>query len=118
MGFEQLLHLKFGNSSFIYAFKAIHSVGIKVFILFLVLRDRVSLCSSDYLGTRSIDQTSLELKMLYLPASAAQVLGLKACTTAARLIEKFLKIYSSLCQAVMAHAFNPSIRQAEAGRSL
>jgi hypothetical protein len=44
-----------------------------------VFRDRVSLCSPGCPGTHSVDQTGLELRNP--PASASQVLGLKACTT-------------------------------------
>jgi hypothetical protein len=47
-------------------------------------RDRVSLCSPGCPRTHSVDQAGLELGNP--PASASQVLGLKACTTAARLI--------------------------------
>jgi hypothetical protein len=43
----------------------------------LVFRDRVSLCSSGCPGTHSVDQAGLELRNP--PASASQVLGLKAC---------------------------------------
>jgi hypothetical protein len=46
---------------------------------FLVFRDRVSLCSSGCPGTHSVDQAGLEL--INPPASASQVLGLKACAT-------------------------------------
>jgi hypothetical protein len=49
------------------------------FVLFFVFQDRVSLCSPGCPGTHSVDQAGLELR--YLPASASQVLGLKACTT-------------------------------------
>ena len=52
-------------------------------ILFFFLRDRVSLCSPDCAGTHSVGQAVLELRNL--PASASQKLGLKACTTSARL---------------------------------
>jgi hypothetical protein len=45
----------------------------------LVFRDRVSLYSSGCPGTHFVDQAGLELRNL--PASASQVLGLKACTT-------------------------------------
>jgi hypothetical protein len=38
--------------------------------------DRVSLCNSGYPGTHSVD-----LEFRNLPASASQVLGLKACST-------------------------------------
>jgi hypothetical protein len=48
-------------------------------LLFFVFRDRVSLCSPGCPGTHSVDQAGLELKNP--PASASQVLGLKACAT-------------------------------------
>jgi hypothetical protein len=44
-----------------------------------VFRDRVSLYSSGCPGTHFVDQAGLELRNP--PASASQVLGLKACTT-------------------------------------
>jgi hypothetical protein len=47
--------------------------------IFLVFRDRVSLCSSGCPGTHSVDQAGLKLRNL--PASASQVLGLKVCAT-------------------------------------
>jgi hypothetical protein len=51
------------------------------FFFFGFLRqDRVSLCSPGCPGTHSaVDQAGLELRNL--PASASQVLGLKACAT-------------------------------------
>jgi hypothetical protein len=49
------------------------------FFFFLVFRDRVSLCSLGCPGTHSVDQAGLELRNS--PASASQVLGLKACAT-------------------------------------
>jgi hypothetical protein len=52
-------------------------------LVFLVFRDRVSLCSSGCPGTHSVDQAGLELRNL--PASASQVLGLKACVSTVRL---------------------------------
>jgi hypothetical protein len=51
------------------------------FFIFLVFRDRVSLCSPGCPGTHSVEQAGLELRNL--PASASQVLELKACTTTA-----------------------------------
>ena len=45
-------------------------------------RDQVSLCSPGCPGTHFIDQAGLELRNT--PASASQVLGLKACATTAR----------------------------------
>jgi hypothetical protein len=47
-----------------------------------VFRDRVSLCSPGCPGTHSVDQAGLELRNP--PASAFQVLGLKACATTAQ----------------------------------
>ena len=46
---------------------------------FLFFQDRVSLCSPGCPGTHFVDQCGLKLRNL--PASASQVLGLKACTT-------------------------------------
>jgi hypothetical protein len=45
----------------------------------LVFRDRVSLCSLGCPGTHFVNQAGLELRNP--PASASQVLGLKACAT-------------------------------------
>jgi hypothetical protein len=50
--------------------------------------DRVSLCSPGCPGTHSVDQASLELRDLL--DSASQMLGLKACTTTARILFFFL----------------------------
>jgi hypothetical protein len=58
-----------------------------VFCLFLLLflyfafQGRVSLCSPDCPGSHSVHQAGL--KLIDLPASASQVLGLKACATTA-----------------------------------
>ena len=52
---------------------------IYLFCFFFFFRDRVSLCSPGCSGTHSVDQVGLELRDL--PASASQVLRLKACTT-------------------------------------
>jgi hypothetical protein len=49
------------------------------FFSLLVFRDRVSLCGSVCPGTHSVDQAGLELRNS--PASASQVLRLKACAT-------------------------------------
>jgi hypothetical protein len=51
--------------------------------LFFVFQERVSLCSFGCPGTHFVDQVGLELRNP--PASASQVLGLKACATTARL---------------------------------
>jgi hypothetical protein len=49
------------------------------FFFFSFFRDRVSLCSPGCPGAHSVDQADLELRNP--PASASQVLGLKACAT-------------------------------------
>jgi hypothetical protein len=49
------------------------------FCFLFVFWDRVSLCSPGCPGTHSVDQAGLELRSP--PASASQVLGLKACAT-------------------------------------
>jgi hypothetical protein len=54
------------------------SILFYLFIYF-VFRDRVSLYSSGCPGTHFVDQAGLELRNP--PASASQVLGLKACAT-------------------------------------
>jgi hypothetical protein len=56
---------------------------------FCVFRDRVSLYSPGCTGTHYVDQAGLELRNL--PASASQVLGLKACSTTAQLELSLLK---------------------------
>ena len=61
-----------------------------VFLFVLVFGDRVSLCSPGCPGTHSVDQAGLKLRNL--PVSASQVLGLKACTTTARLDIFSLKV--------------------------
>jgi hypothetical protein len=53
-----------------------------------VVQDRVSPCSPGCPGTHFVDQAGLELRNP--PASASQVLGLKACAITAQLISKFL----------------------------
>jgi hypothetical protein len=50
-----------------------------LFFCFLFLRDSVSLYSPGCPGTHFVDRAGLELRNL--PASASQVLGLKACAT-------------------------------------
>jgi hypothetical protein len=62
------------------------------FFFFNVFRDRVSLCSSGCPGTHSVDQAGLELRNL--PASASQVLGLKAHATTAWLRQLKKKIFN------------------------
>jgi hypothetical protein len=59
-------------------------VGGGVVLSFVCLfGDRVSLCSPGCPGTHSVDQAGLELRNL--PASASQVLELKACATTTQL---------------------------------
>jgi hypothetical protein len=60
------------------------------YFLFL-FPDRVSLCSPGCPGTHSLNQVGLKLRNP--PASASQVLGLKACTTTA---QQFLLILDGL----------------------
>jgi hypothetical protein len=73
--------------------KCIITPFICLFIyLFLVFRDRISLFSPNCPGTHSVDQAGLELRNL--PASASQVLALKACATTARLSHQFYHIKS------------------------
>jgi hypothetical protein len=52
-------------------------------LLILVFRDRVTLYTPGCPGTHFVDQAGLKLRNL--PASASQVLGLKACATTTRL---------------------------------
>jgi hypothetical protein len=70
--------------SFIYLF---------IYLFILVFWDRVSLYSSGCPGTHSVDQAGLELRNP--PASASQVLGLKACATTARPILWFIMLVFS-----------------------
>jgi hypothetical protein len=65
-------------------------VFVFVFLSFL---DRVSLCSAGCPGTHSVGQAGLELRISR--ASAAQMLGLKACATMPS-FTKFLNI--QLCR--------------------
>jgi hypothetical protein len=62
--------------------------GIPFPFFFLVFRDRVSLCSPGCPGTHSVDQAGLELRSL--PASASQVLGLKARATMSHWISQII----------------------------
>ena len=56
-------------------------ITLKTFFLFLFFQDRVSLCSPGWPGTHFVGQASLYLRNS--PASASQVLGLKAWVTTA-----------------------------------
>jgi hypothetical protein len=67
--------------------KAISPASIIPFFfvcLFFIFQDRVSLYGPGCPGTSSVDQAGLKLRNL--PASASQMLGLKACTTTPGLI--------------------------------
>jgi hypothetical protein len=58
------------------------------FVLFLFcFQDKVSLCSPGCPGTHTVDQAGLELRNP--PASASQVLGLKACAITAKQLCSF-----------------------------
>jgi hypothetical protein len=58
-----------------------------------VFQDRVSLCSPGCPGTHFVDQSGLELRNP--PASASQVLGLKACATIAWQTKNFLNTHTT-----------------------
>jgi hypothetical protein len=97
-----------------YHVKMIHVLFVLVFLLFccccyyccfvlfcfvLFFRYRVSLCSPGCPRAHSVDQAGLELRNL--PASASQVLRLKACTTTVWHDTCFkVNISSSLCNNV------------------
>jgi hypothetical protein len=83
-----------------------------------VFRDRVSLCSSGCPGTHFVDQTGLELRTL--PAVCAHLVISRLKGPKKKKIEKEKRKKDILMfgQAVVAHAFNPSTWEAEAGRSL
>jgi hypothetical protein len=68
-------------------------------------QDRVSLCSPGYPGTHFVDQAGLQLKNL--PASASQVLGLKACATTPSNIQ-ILNIIVCVCVCQAQLTFNDS----------
>jgi hypothetical protein len=57
--------------------------GCYLFVCLFVCFDRVFMGSLGCSGTHSVDQAGLELRNL--PASASQVLGLKACATTAQI---------------------------------
>jgi hypothetical protein len=63
---------------------------------FCFFRDRVSLYSPDWPRTHFVDQAGLKLRNP--PASASQVLGLKACATTPGLRLSFLLVYFNLKQ--------------------
>jgi hypothetical protein len=61
-------------------------------LLLFFLQNRVSLYSPGCPGTHFVDQADLKLRNL--PASASQVLGLKACATTTRHACHILKLQS------------------------
>jgi hypothetical protein len=61
----------------------------KPFFFLSFFQDRVSLYSPGCPGTHSVDQAGLDFELRNPPASASQVLGLKACATNARLESLF-----------------------------
>jgi hypothetical protein len=80
-----VLHLKERTrvKTYTYLFFCLFVLGFG----FLVFQDRVSLCSPGCPGTHSVDQAGLELRNP--PASASEVLGLKACATTAQLYDRW-----------------------------
>jgi hypothetical protein len=72
------------------------------FLFFFFFQDRVSLYNPSCPGTHSVDQAGLELRNL--PASASQVLGLKACTTIARL---YISLVLLECRTFLLHSERP-----------
>jgi hypothetical protein len=64
--------------------------GKSLLFFFFFPRVRVSLYSSGCPGTHFVDQAGLELRNL--PASASQVLGLKACATTALMKSLLLRL--------------------------
>jgi hypothetical protein len=58
-------------------------IFLNIYLFILVFQDRASLYSPGCPGTHSVDQAGLELRNP--PASASQVLGLKACATTSQL---------------------------------
>ena len=69
-------------------------------LLLFFLQDSFSLCSSSRPGTHSLDQAGLKFRDL--PASASQVLGLKACATSA---SSFLIHHSPMTLMMLLYAF-------------
>jgi hypothetical protein len=74
------LHVSINKQGFLLFFFPLIFVFV-LFCLFLVFKDKVSLCSHGCPRTHSVDQARLQLRTL--PASASQVLGLKSCATTA-----------------------------------
>jgi hypothetical protein len=71
-------------------FSLIYLKLLSLFIIIIIwfFETGFPLCSPGCPGTHSVDQAGFEIRNL--PASASQVLGLKACTTTARLITTVL----------------------------
>jgi hypothetical protein len=94
--------------SLIYLSVVAHSfVFIYLFIyLFRVFRDRVFLCSPGCPGTHFVDQAGLELR--HPPASASQVLGLKAWATTPVLFIYLFTLHLSNALLPVTPSHNPS----------
>ena len=73
-----------------------HSQLDRLLFSFLFFQDRISLCSCGCPGIQSVVQAALELRNL--PASASQVLGLKACATMPGSISLILKPFNPVVQ--------------------
>jgi hypothetical protein len=75
---------------------------------FFFFRDRVSLISSSYPGTHSVDQAGLELRNP--PASVSQVLGLKECATTLGISHYFYNFEKwALCVWMVAARAEPAL---------
>ena len=77
------IYFFFSFSFFSFLFFSFLFFSLLCFALLLLFQERVSLCTPGCSGTLSIDQPGIELR--HPPASASQVLWLKACTTSAQL---------------------------------
>jgi hypothetical protein len=66
------------------------AISLSLFFFFGVFQDRIFLCGPGCPGTHSVDQAGLELRNP--PASASQVLGLKACATTAWLSSAIFQV--------------------------
>jgi hypothetical protein len=87
-------------------YKSLDSINQRLAIpaipVLFCFRDRVSLYSPGFPGPHSVDQAGFKLRNL--PASASQVLGLKACATTAQFIPaspKGYKIHQNIYRIVL-----------------
>jgi hypothetical protein len=86
------------NLTFLYV--CLFVFGFCLFVCLFVFQDRVSLYSSGCPGTHFVDQAGLELRNP--PASASQVLGLKACATTHLTLNHISEGVNQLLQVVLA----------------